>query len=202
MFGEPLVECALGLGNAMPPCEVKAAPPLPGVGPWRGASEHGSNGGSVVRPRRGRPEEETMATLEMRKLKRQIVSKLHEYEGHLMRLEGQLLILRAKSERVAGEVGADVGSLLARGEQGVEKAREIGRAALAELERAAEAAQASLQQLTGELKAVEEAAPKVVEKGRTAVRRATIEAKALRHGVKVGIRVARRVSRRKKTEKA
>ena len=48
----------------------------------------------------------------------------------------------------------------------------------------------------------EAGAPNVVEKGRAAVRRATIEAKALRHGVKVGIRVARRVSRRTKATKA
>jgi hypothetical protein len=143
-----------------------------------------------------------MATIEMRRMRHQIVSKVHEYEGHLMRLEGQLLILRAKSERVAGDVGVCLASLLAKAEGEVEKAREIGRAALGELERATETARACMEQLKSQLEKVEEGAPKVVEKGRAAVRRATIEAKALRHGVKVGIRVARRVSRRKKAAKA
>jgi hypothetical protein len=40
----------------------------------------------------------------------------------------------------------------------------------------------------------------VVSKGKEVVRKATIEAKALRHGVKVGLRVARRVSRRVKVQ--
>jgi hypothetical protein len=39
-------------------------------------------------------------------------------------------------------------------------------------------------------------------KGKEVVRRATIEAKAIRHGVRVGLRVARRVSRRTKAAKA
>jgi hypothetical protein len=48
---------------------------------------------------------------------------------------------------------------------------------------------------------VEALAPTVVSTGRDVVRRATIEAKALRHGVKVGLRVARRASKRAKAGK-
>ena len=143
-----------------------------------------------------------MATLEMRRLRHQIVNKVHEYEGHLMRLEGQLLVLRAKSERAAGDLGASLAPLLTKAEAEMERAREIGRAVLGELEQATETVRNCLEQLGSQFQKVEEAAPKIVEKGRAAVRRATIEAKALRHGVKVGIRVARRVSRRKKAGKA
>ncbi len=143
-----------------------------------------------------------MATLEMRRLRHQIVSKVHEYEGHLVRLEGQLLILRAKSERIAGEVGADLASLVAAAEREVGKAREIGRAALVELDRGSEIARACLERVKSQLAKVEGSVPQALDKGRAAVRRATIEAKALRHGVKVGIRVARRVSRRQKAAKA
>ena len=37
---------------------------------------------------------------------------------------------------------------------------------------------------------------RLLRKGKEAVQKATIEAKALRHGVKVGLRMARRVSKR------
>jgi len=141
-----------------------------------------------------------MATEEVRGLRHQMAGKVREYEGHLMRLEGQLLVLRGRVDRAAGDAATDLSSLLAQTEREVEAAREVGRAALVGLERATDATSACLEQLKSRM--AEAGAPNVVEKGRAAVRRATIEAKALRHGVKVGIRVARRVSRRTKAAKA
>ena len=72
-----------------------------------------------------------MATEEVRRLRHQMASKVREYEGHLMRLEGQLLVLRARVDRAAGEAVAGLASLLAQTEREVEVAREVGRAALA-----------------------------------------------------------------------
>jgi hypothetical protein len=141
-----------------------------------------------------------MATEEVRRLRHQMAGKVREYEGHLLRLEGQLLVLRARVDRAAGDAAAGLASLLAQTEREVEVAREVGRAALAGLERATDATSACLEQLKSRM--AEAGGPNVVEKGRAVVRRATIEAKALRHGVKVGIRVARRVSRRTKATKA
>jgi len=143
-----------------------------------------------------------MATLEVRRLRHQMVGKVREYEGHLMRLEGQLLILRARAERAAGEAGAELGSLVSKAEREVEAAREVGRKALVELEHATDAARASLAQIAERLAPLEEGATEVVKKGKAVVHRAAIEAKALRHGVKVGLRVARRVSRRRQATKA
>jgi hypothetical protein len=92
--------------------------------------------------------------------------------------------------------------LLTQAEREVETARELGRTALAGLERAAETARTCLADLKNRLDDVEAGIPAAVAKGRAVVRRATIEAKAIRHGVRVGLRVARRVSRRVKAPKA
>lgn len=143
-----------------------------------------------------------MATLEMRGFQRQVLGKLREYEGHLKRLEGQLMILRGRADRATGEAQVKLGQMLADVEREAEGVRAAGRAALDGLERAARAGQVFLDQMKGRLAEVEEIAPIVVSKGREVVRRATIEAKALRHGVKVGLRVARRASRRAKAGKA
>jgi uncharacterized protein YjbJ (UPF0337 family) len=139
-----------------------------------------------------------MATLEMRGYRRQVLGKLREYEGHVKRLEGQLLILRGRAQRATGEAQEKLGQLLAEVEREAEVVRSTGRAALEGLERAVTAGQTFLGQIKGRLAEVEALAPSVVAKGRSAVRRAAIEARALRHGVKVGLRVARRASKRAK----
>lgn len=148
-----------------------------------------------------RIEEDDMARLEMRGFQRQVLGKLREYEGHLKRLEGQLMILRGRAERATGEAQVKLGQMLADVERDAEGVRAAGRAALEGLERAVSAGQAFLEQMKGRLAEVEALAPTVVSKGREVVRRATIEAKALRHGVKVGLRVARRASKRAKAGK-
>ena len=143
-----------------------------------------------------------MATPEVRKLRHQMAGMVREYEGHLLRLEGQLLVLRAKAARAGEDAGARFAGLLAQAEREVEAAKELGRSALAGVERAAERPRRRAWPISRV--AFEEAKPKtptVVAKGKAVVRRATIEAKALRHGVRVGLRVARRVSRRTKTAK-
>lgn len=142
-----------------------------------------------------------MAGMEMRGFRRQVMGKLRQYEGHLLQLEGQLLILRGKVDRVTGEAQVKLGEMLAEVEREAEGVRNAGKAALEGLERAVGAGETFLQMMKSRLAEVEAAAPTVVAKGRAAVRRATIEAKALRHGVKVGLRVARRVSRRTKAAK-
>ena len=142
-----------------------------------------------------------MATPEVRSLRHQMAAMVREYEGHLLRLEGQLLVLRAKAQRAGEEAQAKLAGLLSQAERDVETARELGRTALAGLERATEAARNCLTELKGRLEEAESALPAAVAKGREVVRRATIEAKALRHGVRVGLRVARRVSRRTKAAK-
>ena len=143
-----------------------------------------------------------MGTFEMRGFQRQVLGKLREYEGNVKRLEGQLMILRGKAERATGEAQEKLGHLLAEVEHEAEGVRGAGRAALEGLERAAAAGQAFLDQMKGRLAEVEISAPAVVAKGREVVRRATIEAKALRHGVRVGLRVARRASKRAKAAKS
>jgi hypothetical protein len=127
---------------------------------------------------------------------------VREYETHLLRLESRLLVLRAKAQRAGEETQAKLSSLLTQAEREVETARELGRTALAGLERAAETARTCLADLKNRLDDVEAGIPAAVAKGRAVVRRATIEAKAIRHGVRVGLRVARRVSRRVKAPKA
>ena len=142
-----------------------------------------------------------MVSMEMRGFRRQVLGKLREYEGHLKRLEGQLLILRGRAERATGEVQEKLGKLLADMEHEAEGLRSAGRIALEGLERAVAAGQAFLEQIKGRLAEVDVPPPSVMEKGRAALRRATIEAKALRHGVKVGIRVAKRASKQAKATK-
>jgi hypothetical protein len=142
-----------------------------------------------------------MATPEVRKLRHQMAGMVREYEGHLLRLEGQLLVLRAKAARAAEGAGARFAGLLAEAEREAEAAKELGRSALGGLERAADAAKRCLADLQSRLEEANAAPPTVVAKGKAVVRRATIEAKALRHGVRVGLRVARRVSRRTKSAK-
>lgn len=131
-----------------------------------------------------------------------MLGKLREYEGHLKRLEGQLMILRGRAERATGEAQVKLGQVLVDLEHEAEAVRAAGRAALEGLERAVAAGRAFLDQMKGRMAEVEGLAPAVVSKGREAVRRATIEAKALRHGVKVGLRVARRASRRAKSARS
>ena len=143
-----------------------------------------------------------MATPDVRKLRHQVAATVREYEGHLLRMEGQLLVLRAKAQRAGEETQAKLAGFLAQAERDVEAARELGRTALVGLERATEAARACLTDLKGRLEEVESGLPAAMAKGKEVVRRATIEAKAIRHGVRVGLRVARRVSRRTKAAKA
>lgn len=143
-----------------------------------------------------------MATPDVRRLRHQMAGVVREYEGHLLRLEAQLRVLRGKAERAGDEVQATLAGLLAQAEQEMEAARELGRTALAGLERAAEAARTCLTDLKSRLDAAEAGRQGAVARGRAVVRRATIEAKAIRHGVRVGLRVARRVSRRTRAAKA
>lgn len=142
-----------------------------------------------------------MATPEVRRLRHQMAGVVREYEGHLLRLEDRLRALRAKAERAGEDVQAKLAGLLTQTEREMEAARELGRTALAGLARAAEAARTCLADLTSRLDEVEAGRQSAVVKGRAVVRRAAIEAKAIRHGVRVGLRVARRVSRRTKAAK-
>ena len=143
-----------------------------------------------------------MTTMETRGFRRQVLGKLREYEGHMKRLEGQLLILRGRAERATGEGQEKLGKLLVEVERETESVRAAGRLALEGLGHAVATGQAFLEQMKGRLADVEVARRSVMAKSREAVRRAAIEAKALRHGVKVGIRVAKRVSKRTKAAKA
>ncbi len=143
-----------------------------------------------------------MATLEMRGYRRQVLGKLREYEGQVKRLEGQLLILRGKAQRATGEAQEKLGKILTEIEREAEGVRVAGRAALEGLERAVSAGRGFLGLVKERLAEVEIPPPSVVAKSREALRRATIEARALRHGVKVGLRVAKRASKRAKTAKA
>jgi hypothetical protein len=142
-----------------------------------------------------------MTILEARGFRRQVLGKVREFEGHLRRLEGQLVILRGKADRAVGEAQVKLGTLLGELERDAEKVREAGHLALEGLERAAQAGRDSIEQLKTQVAALEAQVPSVSAKGRAVVRRASIEAKALRHGVRVGLRVARRVARRVKAAK-
>jgi hypothetical protein len=142
-----------------------------------------------------------MAAPEVRKLRHQMAAMVREYEGQFLRLEGQLLIVRAKAERAGEEARDRLTRLLADAEREAEAARELGRAALAGLERAAEAVRTCVEDLKNRMEEAKAGGPTVVAKGKAVVRRATIEAKALRHGVRVGIRMAKRVARRVKKPK-
>ena len=142
-----------------------------------------------------------MATLEMRGFRRQVLGKLREYEGHVKRLEGQLMILRGRAERATGEAQEKLGKLLAEVEREAEGVRGAGRVALEGFERAVAAGQTFLAQIKGRLADIQVPPLSVAAKSREALRRASIEARALRHGVKVGLRVAKRVSKRAKATK-
>ena len=143
-----------------------------------------------------------MATLQVRGFRRQVLGKLRQYEGQLLKLEGNIKILRGRAERATGEAQVKLGEILSEVERGVDGVRGAGQAALQGLERAAEVGQSLMDQMKTRLSEAEVAAPAVLAKGRAVVNRAAIEAKALRHGVKVGLRVARRVSKRVKASKA
>jgi hypothetical protein len=112
------------------------------------------------------------------------------------------MILRGRAERATGEAQEKLGKLLADVEREAEGMRGAGRVALEGLERAVAAGRAFLDEIKGRLAEVEVPPPSVVVKSREAIRRATIEAKALRHGVKVGLRVAKRASKRAKAAKS
>jgi hypothetical protein len=142
-----------------------------------------------------------MATPEMRKVRQELAKLMREYEKHLVRLESQLVVLRAKARQAGEDARAKLSGLLEQAEREVEAARELGRSALVGLERAAEGARTCLADLKSRLADVEAGVPSAVARGRAVVRRATIEAKAIRHGVRVGLRVARRVSKRAKAAK-
>jgi len=143
-----------------------------------------------------------MAGVDIRGLRRQLMARLREHEGHITRLEGQLLILRAKAGRASGEAAEKLGQLLADLERDAEGVRQAGHAAVEGMERAVAAGKAFLEQLKSRLEEAEISAPGVLAKGKAAVRRATIEAQALRHGVRVGLRVARRTAKQRKAGKA
>ncbi len=143
-----------------------------------------------------------MTTADMRGFRREVLGKLREYEGHMKRLEGQLLTLRGKAGGASGEAQETLGRFLAQVERQAEEVQSAGRAALDGLERAVAAGQVFLEQMKTQLGDVEVVSQSVVAKSREAVRRAAIEAKALRHGVKVGLRVAKRASKRAKAAKA
>jgi len=143
-----------------------------------------------------------MASFQLRGFRRQVLGKLREYEGQVKRLEGQLLILRGKAERATGEAQEKLGKLLAEVEREAETVRGAGLAALDGLERAVTAGGSFLEAVRGRLSEVKIAPPSVMAKGRDALRRAGIEARALRHGVKVGMRVAKRASKRAKAARA
>jgi hypothetical protein len=137
-----------------------------------------------------------MAESEARGIRRQMASKLREYEGHLLKLEGELLILRSKAGRVAGDVQARVAQLLADVEHEAEGLRRAGQTALDGLGRAVQSGQTAADRVRGLLAEAERWLPPAEAAGREILRRAAIEAKAVRHGVRVGLRVARRTSRR------
>ena len=143
-----------------------------------------------------------MTTLEMRGFRKQVLGKLREYEGHVRRLEGQIMVLRGKAERTTGEAHEQLGKLLADIEREAEVVRGAGRAALEGLEGAVATGREFLGRVKDRLVEMEVSVPSVVAKGREAIRRASIEARALRHGVKVGLRVAKRVSKQAKAAKS
>jgi len=137
-----------------------------------------------------------MATAEGRGFRRQMASKLREFEGQLLKLEGEILILRSKADRLTGEAQAKLAELVAQAEREAAALQRVGQTALEGLGRAVDAGQGALAQVKARLQEAEALLPPMAERGRSVLRRATIEAKAVRHGVKVGLRVARRVAKR------
>lgn len=139
-----------------------------------------------------------MPTSDARTLRDRMTKAVRDYEGHLLRLESQLRVLRGKAKRAGADVQAKLAEVLARAEQEAQRARDLGSTALEGLARATETAQSSLADLKNRLEEVGAGGASAVVRGREVVRRATIEAKAIRHGVRVGIRMAKRVARRTK----
>lgn len=135
------------------------------------------------------------------KLRRDIGGRLREYDKYLERFEEQLQTLHRRIDRASGEAQAELGSLLADIEREAELTRSAGEAVLRELRRAVEVGRGAVERAEARLKVVETPRVPAAEKGKAVVRRAAIEVKALRHGVRVGLRIARRVSRRTKTGK-
>jgi len=123
-------------------------------------------------------------------------SKLKEFEGQLLKLEGEILILRGKAARMTGEAQAKLAELIATAEREAASLRQVGENALEGLGRAVEAGHGALEQVKARVQQAEALLPPLAERGRSVLRRATIEARAVRHGVKVGLRVARRVAKR------
>jgi hypothetical protein len=138
-----------------------------------------------------------MLTTEM-KLRRDIGGRMREYEKYLAHFEEHLQTLHRRIDRASGEAQAELGTLLAEVEREAELMRGAGEAVLRELRRAVEIGRGALDRAEMRLKALETPRIPAAEKGKAVVRRAAIEVKALRHGVRVGLRIARRVSRRVK----
>ncbi len=134
-----------------------------------------------------------MRILENRRWRQELIGKVQEYHGLLAEAEAQLTAARKRA-------GQEMGTWAEQAKQTLADAREAGRKALTDIERST----AQLQSVLGQIAAYRgaDAQAGLSDAGRKVVRRATIEAKALRHGVKVGLRMARRVSNRTKASKA
>jgi hypothetical protein len=143
-----------------------------------------------------------MASMEIQGFRRQLTATLHEYEGYLKQLEGKLLVLRGKAERARGEAGETLGQALARLEHEAEEITGAGLQALERFGHAVEVAKGGLERVKEQATGDATTPKKVLATGKAVVHKAAIEAKALRHGVKVGLRVARRVSKRVKAAKS
>ena len=141
-----------------------------------------------------------MATTEA-KLRRDIGSWVREYEAYLEQFEERLRLIQRRIDKASGEAQAELGSLLADVAREAELVRSAGESVLRELRRGVEVGRGALDRAEACIRSV--AAPPIPPKevGKAVVRRAAIEVKALRHGVRVGLRVARRVSRTAKTTK-
>jgi hypothetical protein len=133
-----------------------------------------------------------MRILENRRWRQQLIGKVQEYEGLLAEAEAELTAARKR-------LGQDFGTWAEQAKQAIAEAREAGRKALADIEQSAARLRGMVAELAARKGTPSEAG--LSETGRKVVRRATIEAKALRHGVKVGLRMARRVSKRTKASK-
>jgi hypothetical protein len=143
------------------------------------------------REKRG-AEEEQMRILENRQWRHELIGKIQDYERLLADAEAQLTTARKRAE-------TELGPWVERAKQAIAHARELGHKALGDVDQAAR----MLRSLVEEFKAREAGEAGLSGTGRKVVRRAKIEAQALRHGVKVGLRMARRVSKRgKATTKA
>jgi len=134
--------------------------------------------------------------------RRQLMTSWHEYEGYLMQVEGKLLALRARMDRARGGAADRLSPVVTDLEHEIEEIKAAGLQALERLGHAAELGKAGLERVKTQLAGEETTPASLLLKGKEAVHKAAIEAKALRHGVKVGLRVARRVSKRVKTTKS